>query len=198
MKFICQRDYPHWLYITRTGFDGEEFEKGKTTTVSSSGCGLCAAVMVADQLIPNCEFGLADAMEISYAQNANHRLGTDYARFAPVFAEKLGLRHEISNDIADMYCCLNSGGTVVALVRGTQGDKIGLFSNGGHYINVIGVEKDGRLVILDPSLQPGKYDVPGRKGRSEVKYGYLVLTGEDTLKEAESDKYPPYYLFWRK
>lgn len=198
MKYICQRDYPHWIYVTRTDFEGEELEKGKTTTVSTSGCGLCAAVMVADQLIPNCDFDLNDALEISYTENANHRLGTDYARFAPVFAEKLGLTHKVSSDIADVHRCLRSGGSVVALVRGTEGDKIGLFSNGGHYINVIGIEKDGRLAILDPSLQPGKYDIPARKDKIEVKYGYLVLTGAETLKEAESDKYPPYYLFWRK
>ena len=30
MKFVCQLDYPHWRYITRTGFEGAELIKGKT------------------------------------------------------------------------------------------------------------------------------------------------------------------------
>ena len=42
MKYINQRDYPHLLYITRTDMEGEDFERGQNTTVSSSGCGLCA------------------------------------------------------------------------------------------------------------------------------------------------------------
>ena len=75
MKFVCQRDYPHWLYITRTGMEGEEFEKGKTSTVSSSACGLCCAVMMAHQLIPNCTFELADAIDLSYATKSNQNRG---------------------------------------------------------------------------------------------------------------------------
>ena len=38
MKYINQRDYPHYPYITRTDLEGEELEYGKTTTVSNSGC----------------------------------------------------------------------------------------------------------------------------------------------------------------
>ena len=192
MKYICQRDYPHWIYVTRTDLEGEEFEKGKATTVSACGCGMCAAVMVSDQLLPNCDFDLTQAIDLSYSVNANHWRGTDYARFAPVFAEKMGLKYETSYEIADVHRCLRSGGTVVALV------KKGLFASSGHYINVIGYEPDGRFVILDPSLQPGKYDTPERKGRVEIKNGYLVVCREQELVGEANDKFVPFYLFWRK
>ena len=198
MKYICQRDYPHWLYITRTGFGGEELEKGKTTTVSSSGCGLCAAVMMTDQLLPNCEFGLKDALDLSYELKANHRKGTDYTIYAPVLAERLGLKVEISKDIADVHRCLRTGGSVVALVQGTRGDRVGLFANSGHYINVIGYEPDGRFVILDPSFRTDKYTVPERKDKVEVKYDYLVISEDRNLAEEGSVQFPPFYLFWRK
>ena len=198
MKYICQRDYPHWLYITRTGFEGEEFEKGKTTTVSSSGCGLCAAVMMADQLLPNCDFDLTQAMALSYELSANRRKGTNYVIYAPVLAERLGLRCEFSSDVADVHRCLRTGGSVVALVRGTREGQVGLFANSGHYINVIDYEPDGRFVILDPSLQPGKYDVPERKEKVEVKRGFLVIADEQSLVQEGSVDFPPFYLFWRK
>ena len=198
MKFICQRNYPHWLYITRTDCEGEELEKGKTTTVSTSGCGLCAAVMAADQLIPNCNFELSDALDLSYATNANHWLGTDYTRFAPAFCEKLNLRHQISHDIADVHNCLRTGGTVVVLVQGArEGHKLGLFSGSGHYINIIGYEPDGRFVILDPSHTPGKYDIPERKDKVEIKYNHLVICEEKYVIEELHLTKPPYYLFWR-
>lgn len=29
MKYICQRDYPYWLYITRTDYEGEEVIRGR-------------------------------------------------------------------------------------------------------------------------------------------------------------------------
>lgn len=192
MKFICQRDYPHWIYVTQTDYEGELLEEGKRTTVSARGCGMCAAVMLADQLLPNCTFDLSQAIELSYSVNANHRRGTDYARFAPVLTEKLGLRYESSDNLADVHRCLRSGGSVVALVRG------GLFAGSGHYINVIGYEPDGRLVILDPSLVPGKYDTPERKGRVELKYDHLVVCREQELAGEASENYTPYYLFWRK
>ena len=111
MKFVCQRNYPHWLYITRTGLEGEEFEKGKTSTVSSSACGLCCAVMMADQLIPNCTFELTDAIDLSYATQSNKDRGTDYRTYAPALAEKLNLsasrtshilREEFQKSFSDM------------------------------------------------------------------------------------------------
>jgi hypothetical protein len=59
MKYICQLDYPDWLFVTRTGKpEGPEQDKGKTTTVSRSGCGLCSSIMVADRLLPESTFGL--------------------------------------------------------------------------------------------------------------------------------------------
>lgn len=198
MKFLCQRDYPHWIYITRTEFEGEEFEKGKTTTVSTSGCGLCCAVMMADRLIPNCDFDLTDAINLSYELNANHRYGTDYQIYAPVLAQRLRLRHEAGQDIAEVRRCLQTGGVAVALVHGARDGHEGVFSHGGHYILVTGYEADGRLVILDPALQPGRYDIPERKDKVEIKYDYLVLCDEQTLEEEKTANFPPFYLFWRK
>ena len=198
MKYVNQREYPHWLYITRTGMDGEELEKGKTTTMKSSGCGLCAAVMMADQLIPNCDFDLADAMQLSYSLNANHLKGTDYEIFAPALAEKLGLNYEIAHTVDDVHRCLRSGGSVVALVQCKPDGSPGLFTNSGHFINVIGYEPDGRLVILDPAWHPERYEIPERKGRVDFKNTYLILCEDQALAGEGSTKYPPFYLFWRK
>ena len=33
MKYINQKDYPHWLYVTRIDLDEADRERGKTTTV---------------------------------------------------------------------------------------------------------------------------------------------------------------------
>ena len=137
MKYINQKNYPHWLYTTRQELEGEAKEKGKTTTISSSGCGICSAIMVAHRLIPNCEFDLTDAINIAYETNANAKIGTDYQRFAPVFAEKLGLDFEKTNDPQRLRYCLRTGGAAVLHVKGDREGHIGVFSTGGHYIAAI-------------------------------------------------------------
>jgi len=198
MKYINQLDYPHWLYVTRTDMDEEKRNWGKTSTVKSSGCGMCSAVMVADQLLPNCDFELSDAISLSYEVKANHQRGTDYSRFAPAFAEKLGLRLETSFDVEDVTRCIHTGGAVVVLVGAHREDQ-GLFTRGGHYMAIINQEADGRFVILDPSLSPTKYEEPDRKGKVEVRNGVIVLCDPKTLaNEAVANGKVPYYLFWRK
>jgi hypothetical protein len=154
--------------------------------------------MVAHQLIPNCTFELTDAIDLSYATKSNQNRGTDYRTYAPAFAEKLNLRYEEGHDLADLHRCLQSGGKVVAHVHGAKDGREGTFSHGGHYVLVIGYEADGRLAILDPALEPGRYDIPERKDKVEIKYGYLVVAQDQTLYEDRSLKRAPYHLFWRK
>ena len=192
MKFICQLDYPHWIFVTRTGHEGEEFEKGKTTTVATAGCGMCGAVMLANQLIPNCDFDLAAAIDLCYEAKGNQKKGTDYNIYGPALAEKLNLRYEHSTDIEDVLRCLRTGGSVICIAAK------GIFTKGGHVMNVIGEEHDGRLVILDPAIRPDKYETPEAKDKVEVKYGYLVLCDKEVLATECAPKGTPYHLFWRK
>ena len=196
MKYVNQLQYPHLLYVTRTNPEVEGHEWGKTTTVKQVGCGMCSAVMVADRLLPNCNFELEDAISLSYEVGANHRRGTDYALFGPAFAEKLGLRHEVSDNIEDLRKCLRTGGAAVVLVVAHEPGK-GLFTNGGHFIAVVSEEADGRFVILDPSLKEGKFDEEHRRGKVEIKNDVLILCDGDTL-DAEIGKHRlGYFLFWR-
>lgn len=199
MKFINQRDYPHWLYVTRTDMVGEKKESGKTTTVATSACGLCSAVMVADRLLPNCGFDLSEALDLAYEVKANHGYGTDYRRFAPAFAEKVGLELQTSYEIADVRQCLRTGGAVIVLVGGDSEGHVGVFTKTGHYIVAVNEERDGRIAILDPYFYDGKFDEEGKTGKVELKYGVLALcTGEILDEEAKHQSAVPYYLFWRK
>lgn len=197
MKYINQLEYPDLLYVTRTTMDGKDLEFGKTSTVKTSGCGLCAALIAADRLLVNYEFTLTDAIQLSYDTKANERVGTDYKRFAPAFAEKLGLRFEYSNNLEDVRNCLRTGGAVVVLADGNREGHVGLFTKTGHYITIVSEEPDGRFAILDPSFTPSKYEEEGRKGRVEIKYDMIILCDGETLA-GECLRENPYSLFWRK
>ena len=193
MKYINQLDHPHMRYITRT--DPEYGETGKTTTIKSSGCGLCSAIMVADRLLPDYKFELYDAIDLSYETNANHTRGTDPMFFA-AFAEKLGLDYQKATTTEELIHCLQTGGAAVVHVGKVEG-RVPLFTKGGHYMAVIGVERDGRLAILDPSYFPGKYDEEGRQGKVEMSQGVVSLCTPEILHEESSMKKIPYHLFWR-
>jgi len=198
MKYVNQLDYPDRLYTTRFELEGEEYEKGKLTTVRSSGCGLCAAVMVADRLIPNNSFDLTRALRLSYDTKANHKIGTDYKIFAPAFAEQLNLTLEVTDDTERLRACLRTGGAAVIHVRGDRDGYVGVFTHRAHYITAINEEPDGRIAILDPSYKPGKFDEEGRIGKVEVKENELLVCEMQVLAEDAAFHERSFYLFQRK
>ena len=198
MKYINQLEYPRWPYINRTNMDEAEREAGKAKTIATSGCGLCAAVMVADRLLPNSTFDLKDALQLSYDSHANHEVGTDYQIYAPAFAEKMNLKLEMTSDAERVRFCLRTGGAVVVHSGGDKEGYVGVFTHGGHYVTAIAEEEDGRIAVLDPSYKAGKYEEEGRKGKVEMKYGFVALCDLQVLAEDASNRSPSFYLFWRK
>lgn len=198
MLYINQLEYAHIPYITRTSLRGEEYKRGQKTTVRSSGCGLCAAMMAVDRLLPNAEFTLEQAVELSYESKANTAVGTNYACYAPALAKKFGLKVQAGMDTEDLQNCLRTGGTAVVLVRGDREGQKGLFTNRGHYMTVISEEPDGRFAILDPGYKPGKFDSPDHRGKVEMKNDVIVLCTPDILAQEANPDRLHYYLFWRR
>ena len=198
MKYVNQYDYRHWLYVTKTNLEPEEMEKGQRTTVASAGCGLCAAVMVADRLLPNTDFDLKAALQLSYDSKANHEGGTDYLIYAPAFAEECGLKLEMTDDAERLRVCLRTGGAAVVNSGGDKEGYIGVFTHGGHYVTAVSEEADGRIAVLDPSYTVGKYEEEGRQGKVEMKEGVIALCELQVLAEDASNRSPGFYLFWRK
>ena len=198
MRYVNQKEYPDMPYITCTKPDHPQRERGKTTTISTSGCGLCSSIMVADRLLVDYKFDLEDARALSYEVGANYGTGTARIYF-PAFAEKFGLRYEQSDNLDDLRKCLHTGGCAIVHVAGDHGDHIGLFSHVGHYIVAIGEEPDGRIAILDPAYQPGRYDEEARKGKVEMKAGFISLCSPEDLHKDTANRQPgAYLLFWRK
>ena len=198
MRYVNQKQYPEMPYITCTKPDHPKHERGKTTTIKTSGCGLCSSIMIADRLLVDYKFDLEDAIALSYEIGANYGAGTARTYF-PVFAERMGLRHEMASTLEDVKNCLRTGGAVVAHVAGDHGDRIGLFSHVGHYIVVINEEPDGRFAILDPAYELGRYEEEARKGKVEVKNGVIALCSPEDLHEDTLNRQPDaYHLFWRK
>ena len=144
------------------------------------------------------DFSLNDAIQLSYDVKANYLRGTSYKRYAPAFAERLGLRVELTNDQEALRHCLRTGGAAVLNIGGDYEGYVGVFSHGGHYVAAISEEPDGRIAILDPSYKVGKYEEDGRKGKVEVKNKVLCICDMQVLVEDTTRRDPGMYLFWRK
>ena len=94
--------------------------------------------------------------------------------------------------------CLAAGGSVICIAAGDRDGREGVFCHGGHVMNVIAEESDGRLVILDPSQAPDKFDTEYRRDKVEIKFDHLILCKKEILAEECAPKGTPYHLYWRK
>ena len=196
MRYVSQLDYPDFPYPTRT--DHPEDPRGPQTTVKTSGCGLCCAVMVADRLLPDSTFDVPDAVALALECGANHNVGTDMMLFYKPFCGKTGLTGAIGNEIDDVLSCLRTGGCVIANVAVREGYEAA-FTKSAHYIVVFAETQDGRFAVLDPSrFKPGKLDDAIASGRVEVD-GKIAYCTHQVLDEDAEARYPhKFFLFWRK
>ena len=198
MKYVSQLDYDHVLYyVVPPRPDSDWDPDDYFGTVDEAGCGLAAAIMMADRLLVEPNFDSKEALRLSYDSKANCA-GTDYELYGPALAKELGLKHIATNDPEQLVHCLRTGGAAILWTRGDREDHIGVFSHGGHYITAVSVEEDGRIAILDPSFREEKYQEDSRIGKVEVK-GKLLLASLDVVAEdCIGRTSPSFYLFWRK
>ena len=182
--FYCQLDYADRPYpLAGTG-------RG---TIADNGCGPCCAAMVAENML-GIDFKPWDACALALACGAREQAGTDLYLFAPVFAEKVGLKVRNTEDAEEALRFLREGkGLVIANTRGDrpQDGWIGVFSDCGHYIVLAGAE--GNTVrVWDPMYRPGRYDLPGRQGKVHME-GNEAFADFGILREDCRDR--PFFLF---
>lgn len=197
MRYVNQKRYPDMIYVTRTNPRHPEHEKGKTSTVKSSGCGLCSSIMVADRLLVSYSYELEDAIALSYEVGANSSSGTG-RKYFDAFAQRFGLEKVEADTPEELLECLRTGGCAIVHVGGDHDDHIGLFSHVGHYIVAIGQEADGRIAILDPAYEPGRYDEEGRAGKVEMKNEFIALCSLEDLYKDTLNRQPGAFILFRR
>ena len=165
-------------------------------TVKSGGCGVVCASMIVSNLTDHVVDPRAMA---SYAQRTGARVvgGTDMNRLAKALCVDYPLNFRATNDENALLSHLQSGGMAVANVGGNRSGYTGVFSDGGHYIVVAGRASDGRVIVLDPGLYPGKFNKWGRKGKVAVR-GNECLCDMSVLAKDTSNRSPAYWLFERE
>ena len=185
--FYCQLDYPDTPYPNqRTG-------KG---TIADNGCGPCCASMVAENML-GVSFPPEEACRLAIECGAREKPGTDLYRFSPVFAERFGLNVTDTEDADEAKAFLeHKKGLVIANTYGDRPEDgwTGVFSDGGHYIVLAGIEGN-TVKVWDPMYRPGRFDIPGRKGKVRME-GNEAFADFSVIREDCHDR--PFFLFSKK
>ena len=151
-----------------------------TQTIGSSGCGPTSAAMVVSSIrgtiTPNT---MADLFVANGYRSANN--GTYWSAFRYV-ADKWNIEYTETNDIQKAVQLIEDKNYVICSVGN------GLFTTGGHFIVLTGVEGD-YIKVYDPYLYNGKFDVASRRGKATVSGNTVYVSIESFRAYANYQKF---------
>lgn len=142
------------------------YKYGTSGCIYTSGCGVCASLMVLHN------FGFTGLDTAAWTQKcllmgARSADGTDMDTVAVYLEKHYSIVSKRAKTVADLKNHLKAGGKAIVCVSG--GGKQ-LFSNGGHYVYVGGLDKSGNLIVLDPYWYDGKFTMTAnRRKYTKVK-----------------------------
>lgn len=181
-RYSCQNDYPDVAY-------GQG-------SVASSGCGLCSAIMVVENLTEH-RVTPAEMVALADSVHAHDETGTEITLLAPAVCAAYGLACEYTCDHGKMQQFLQNGeGMAIANSGGDRPGWTGVFTHGGHFITLVSA-KGREICVMDPSMKPGKYEEEGRRGKVRVE-GNLAFVDIAVLAKDCDNRYPSYCLFRKK
>ena len=180
--YYNQRDYSYVPY--------DNPNTSKKETVATSGCGVCSACMVFNNLAQKVLYTVPAMAKFSINCGARDNSGTNEKTLLNALCKaNKGFSWRGTTDVNELVKHLKSGGMAIC----NQGDVYNIFSTAGHF--VVADRMVGNAVdILDPDMYAGKYDAYDRPNRivSKTNYGCVVTTAQ--LSKATSDRNPAYYL----
>ena len=122
-----------------------------SATVATSGCGVCASLMALMNLT---KYKVSLKNWTKALRNAGCRAneGTDMEAVCAYMKQKYGIAYAKTTDIDKVVSWLKRGYGVIANVGGK-----GYFSSAGHFVYVAGIQKNGKLIVLDPYYYATKW-----------------------------------------
>lgn len=128
-------------------------------TIGSSGCGPTSAAIVVSSIKGTVTPDIMADTFVKYGyRSANN--GTYWSAFRAV-ADEFNIGYTETADIQKAVELLRNDNYVICSVGN------GLFTTGGHYIVIVGIEGD-TLKVYDPYLYNGKFDTSTRRGKVEI------------------------------
>ena len=193
MKYFNQNNYGHVAYPSK---------ELPNATIKSGGCGCVCSANVA--IFFGFTVSIPALAKIFVDKEIRVNGGTDMTKAAKYLCDTYVLEYRTTNDENELVRHLQSGGVAIANVGGNRGSYKGVFSDGGHYINV--VDYDGKppkpFIVFDVGCYSGKYNASYRKPYVSVftdSFGNTMqYTTQDCLNNDTANRNPQYYLFSKK
>jgi len=141
-------------------------------TIGSSGCGVASAAMIIDSIVGNVDvIELADTFVANGYRSVNN--GTYWSAYRAV-ADQFNIGYTETSNLNAAIELLRSNHYIIASCGN------GLFTTGGHYIVLYGLEGD-TIKIYDPYLYNGKFETSTRRGKVTVS-GNTVYCSIDNFR----------------
>ena len=180
--FYCQLDYRHIPYPSLTSPNGN---------IADNCCGVCCGSMVIEHFTQT-DFPPELCAVFAKQSGAREGFGTDMSIFAPAISQRFHLNVVKTTDESQVLKFLQEKkGWVIANTAGDREGWIGVFSDSRHYV-VLTDAKQHEVEVLDPLLQDGRYELPGRKGKVQLK-GFYAYADFDVIVNDCNGR--PYYMF---
>lgn len=147
---------------------------GNTTqTIGSSGCGPTSSAMVVSSIKGNITPDTMASLYTQYGYRSANQ-GTYWSAFKWT-ADVFDIGYSECYKLDDAVAKLKDNNYIIASCNQ------GLFTYGGHFIVLIGIEGD-YIKVYDPYLYNGKFDVSSRRGKATVS-GNTVYVSIDNFRE---------------
>ena len=189
MLYINQEDYLH-VHYNQQRATGKADEA--SCNVAKAGCGLCCVCMLIDHLTEE-SLSVEDCVDLAEKSDANLYIGTNMRVFAPVVAEKFGLKYSTTNDTEQLVRHLQSGGEAIVHVANKPSGERGIFTSGGHYMLLLSTDGE-TLRFFDPHYDEKRYHEWGTdqlvKREGNFLYCSIPLMDRET-----QNREVHYYLF---
>lgn len=154
--------------------------KNKSQTIGSSGCGPTSSAMVVSSIKGNITPDTMAELYTKYGYRSANQ-GTYWSAFKWT-ADIFDIGYSECYRLDDAVTKLKDNNYIIASCNQ------GLFTYGGHFIVLIGVEGD-YIKVYDPYLYNGKFDVSSRRGLATVNGNTVYVSIENFREYANYQKF---------
>ena len=154
--------------------------ENKSQTIGSSGCGPTSAAIVVSSIKGNITPDKMAELYTKYGYRSANQ-GTYWSAFKWT-ADIFDIEYSECYKLDDAVEKLKDNNYIIASCNQ------GLFTYGGHFIALIGIEGD-YIKVYDPYLYNGKFDVSSRRGLATVKGNTVYVSIENFREYANYQKF---------
>lgn len=179
------------FYYNQNNYSGVDYSyNGNAKTVASSGCGVCSACMVLNNLYGKEMISVPAMASYSKSVGARDNTGTNMNTLLKALSKKYSISYRTTSKNAELLAHLKSGGMAII----NQGEAYNVFSTAGHFVVAYKIASGETIRCLDPQLYANKYNSYDRPNRIVKTTGNEVWVTLSQIGKATIDRNPSYYL----